>query len=257
MHVVTVLTIFPSIIESYCSQGVIGRARSRGLLSLNTVDLRDYANDVHRSVDDAPFGGGAGMLMRPEPVFRALDEVVLARPLIFVSPHGTPFTQAKARELASLPDGFSVLCGRYEGIDARVEDELVDEVISVGDFVLTGGELAALCVIDSTVRLVPEVLGNQESTRSESFENGLLEYPQYTRPAIFRELEVPAILLSGHHAEIDRWKRRESVLRTARLRPELLRSVSLSSEDVDLLLENGYAYLVDDVAGSAEADAGH
>ncbi|MGC8466175.1 MAG: tRNA (guanosine(37)-N1)-methyltransferase TrmD [Acidimicrobiales bacterium] len=257
MSVITVLTIFPSIIDSYCSQGVIGRACARDLVTVRSVDLREYTSDVHRSVDDAPFGGGAGMLMRPEPVFRAVEDLDPVGPLIYVAPFGRPFSQKKAQELASLPEGFTILCGRYEGIDARVEETLVDEVISVGDYVLTGGELAALCIIDAAVRLLPHVLGNEQSLRSESFENGLLEHPQYTRPSRYRSLDVPDVLLSGHHGEIDRWKRRQSVLRTARYRPDLLASASLSSEDVDLLFENGYAYVVNEVAGSTEADAGH
>jgi tRNA (guanine37-N1)-methyltransferase len=219
---VDVFTLFPELVDSYCGASILGRARGKGLLSVVTHNIRDHATDVHRSVDDAPFGGGAGMVMMPGPIFSAVEAVPEAhRPLILLSPAGTTFSQSLAQELASGP-GFSVLCGRYEGVDERVVEHLVDQEVSLGDFVLAGGELAALVVIEAVARLRPGVLGNDESSRDESFSSGLLEYPQYTRPAEFRGWGVPEVLRSGDHAKVAEWQRREAIERTQRRRPDLL-----------------------------------
>ncbi len=213
-----------------------------------------------RTVDDSPFGGGPGMVLMPEPVFRAVEAVETAeaaeaaeggsenggvpRPLLLLAPGGRPFTQAVAAELATLPGGFSLLCGRYEGVDQRVSDHLVDGELSVGDFVLAGGELGALVVIETVARLLPEVLGNEDSALDESFTSGLLEYPQYTRPADFRGWEVPAVLRSGDHAAVAAWRRAQSLLRTATRRPDLLERLrgegALTDDDVRSLAEQGY-----------------
>ena len=240
---VDVFTIFPEIIESYASVSILGRAQERGLLDLMAVDLRDGADDERRTVDDTPYGGGAGMVLKPEPIFRVVEEVDAqrgsARPLIALVPHGRPFDQGEARRLSQL-DGFSLLCGRYEGIDQRVLDELVDEELSAGDFVLAGGELAALCVIEAAVRLVPGVLGNEASPEEESFSEGLLEYPQWTKPASFRGLEVPQILRSGDHGKVATWRRAQALLRTAERRPDLIEARGgLSQEEQALLTELG------------------
>jgi len=240
---VDVFTIFPEIITSYASVSILGRAQESGILDLTAVDLRDGADDERRTVDDTPFGGGAGMILKPEPIFRMVEEVEAqrgpARPLIALVPHGRPFDQAEASRL-SLLDGFSLLCGRYEGIDQRVLDELVDEEISVGDFVLAGGELAALCVIEAAVRLVPGVLGNEASPEEESFAEGLLEYPQWTKPARFRDLEVPPVLRSGDHGKVAAWRRAQALLRTVKRRPDLIEARGgLSDEEQALVAEMG------------------
>src|ERR1700685_2801863 len=211
---VDVLTLFPDAIANYASTSVLGRASERGVWELHLHDLRDATDDVHRTVDDAPFGGGAGMVLRAEPILRTLDEHPdIARPLIALTPSGRPFTHAIAEELTAL-EGFSLLSGRYEGSDQRALDLAVDDEISLGDFVLAGGELAALCVIEAVVRLLPGALGNDESSLDESFSDGLLEYPQYTKPAVLRGVAVPEILRSGDHARIERWRRAQSLRRT-------------------------------------------
>ncbi len=240
---VDVFTIFPEIITSYASVSILGRAQESGILDLTAVDLRDGADDERRTVDDTPFGGGAGMILKPEPIFRMVEEVEAqrgpARPLIALVPHGRPFDQAEASRL-SLLDGFSLLCGRYEGIDQRVLDELVDEELSVGDFVLAGGELAALCIIEAAVRLVPGVLGNEASPEEESFAEGLLEYPQWTKPARFRDLEVPPVLRSGDHGKVAAWRRAQALLRTVERRPDLIEARGgLSDEEQALVAEMG------------------
>ncbi len=209
---IDVFTLFPEVIDHYAAASILGRARVGGLLDLRTHDVREATTDPHRSVDDAPFGGGAGMVLSPEPVFGAVERVAgsaagLPRPLVLLSPSGGRFDQDVARRLGRLPGGFSLLCGRYEGVDQRVADHLVDEELSVGDFVLAGGELAALVVVEAVVRLLPGVLGNDQSAGDESFTAGLLEYPQYTRPASFRGWEVPEVLRSGDHGRVDRWRR--------------------------------------------------
>jgi tRNA (guanine37-N1)-methyltransferase len=245
---VDVFTLFPEAVERYCTTSVLGRAQQSGALSVRAHDLRDGAEDAHRTVDDSPFGGGAGMVLMPEPVFRAVEAVAdLPRPLLLLAPGGRRFTQAVADELAALPHGFSLLCGRYEGVDQRIADHLVDGELSVGDFVLAGGELAALVVIETVARLLPLVLGNEDSALHESFSEGLLEHPQYTRPAEFRGWEVPEVLRSGDHGAVAAWRRTEALLRTADRRPDLLedlvRGSGLGDDDVRALAEHGYDVL--------------
>ncbi len=239
-------TIFPDVVVDYCTLSVLGRAASAGALDVRVHDLRDGAVDAHRSVDDSPFGGGAGMVLSPDPIFRCVESVPdLPRPLFLLGPGGRPFDQAVAVELAEHGgDGFSLLCGRYEGVDQRVADHLVDAELSVGDFVLAGGELAALVVVEAVARLLPDVLGNEESARDESFTAGLLEYPQYTRPAEFRGWPVPEVLRSGDHGAVAAWRRSQALLRTAEHRPDLLarlvRASALSASDVQALSAHGY-----------------
>jgi tRNA (guanine37-N1)-methyltransferase len=249
---IDVFTLFPEVIEHYADASILGRARVGGRLDLRTHDVRDAAQDPHRSVDDAPFGGGAGMVLAPEPVFRAVEDVAgmpdgLPRPLILLSPSGRRFDQVAAQELAGRTGGFSLLCGRYEGVDQRVADHLVDEELSVGDFVLAGGELAALVVIEAVVRLLPGVLGNDQSAADESFSVGLLEYPQFTRPAEYRGWDVPDVLRSGDHGRVDRWRKAEALVRTLRRRPDLVAARGgLSEDEVRLLVEHGEARLLRD-----------
>lgn len=236
---VDVLTIFPDVVEAYLDASVIGRARRSGLVRVAVHDLRRGASDPRRSVDDSPFGGGAGMVLAPEPVFAAVEAVGPARPLYLLSPGGRRFDQELARELVER-GAFSLLCGRYEGVDQRIVDHLVDGELSLGDFVLAGGELAALSVIEATVRLVPGVLGNEASSGEDSFSDGLLEYPQYTRPSEFRSWSVPEVLLSGDHARVTRWRRAQSLHRTLVHRPDLIEARGgLSEPDRRLLAEFG------------------
>lgn len=238
---IEVFTIFPGLIEGYLGESLIGKARARGLVDLRVHDLRLATADPHRSVDDSPFGGGAGMVLTPEPIFAAVEAAQPARPLFLLGPGGRRFDQARARELAASPDGFSLLCGRYEGVDQRVVDHLVDEELSIGDFVLAGGEAAALVVVEAVTRLVPGVVGNEESIAHESFSDGLLEEPQYTRPADFRGWDVPEVLRGGDHGRIARWRRAASLARTMRSRPELIEARGgLSDQEVQLLGEHGY-----------------
>jgi tRNA (guanine37-N1)-methyltransferase len=234
---VDLFTIFPGFFESPLSASLLGRARERGLLDVRLHDPRDWTTDRHRAVDDTPFGGGAGMVMMPEPLFAAVEAVDPPRPLFLLSAAGWPFDQAAAVELAGLRPGFSLLCGRYEGVDQRVADHLCDGELSVGDYVLAGGEAAALVVIEAVARLLPEVMGNEASAGEESFADGLVEYPQYTRPASFRGLEVPAILRSGDHARIARWRLAEALRRTRDRRPDLLERRGLSDAERALLNE--------------------
>ncbi len=246
---IDVFTLFPEAVAAYGSVSVLGRARDAGRLDLRAHDIRDAAHDVHRSVDDAPFGGGAGMVLAPAPVFEAVEAVDAAeglpRPLLLLSPSGRRFDQGVAEELAASPEGFSLLCGRYEGVDQRVADHLVDGELSIGDFVLAGGELAALVVVEAVARLLPGVLGNERSLGDESFAAGLLEYPQYTRPADFRGWEVPDVLRSGDHGRIATWQRVESLVRTVRRRPDLLdRRGGLTPEEVRLLTDAGEVRLL-------------
>ncbi len=236
---IDVLTIFPSMVDRFADESLLGRARREGLLDVRVHDLRAGASDVHRSVDDAPFGGGAGMVMAPGPIFETVDRVDPPRPLLLLGPAGRRFDQARAAELADT-DGFSLLCGRYEGIDHRVHDHLVDGELSIGDVVVGGGEVAAMVVLEAVGRLVPEVMGNEASGSDESFVDGMLEYPQYTRPAEYRGWAVPDVLRSGDHARIARWRRAQSLARTARLRPDLIElRGGLSDEDRRLLDEFG------------------
>jgi len=235
---VDVLTLFPQAIANYASTSVLGRAGDRDVWELHLHDLRDATDDVHRTVDDTPFGGGAGMVLRAEPILRTVDEHPgIARPLIALTPSGRPFTHALAQELAGL-EGFSLLCGRYEGIDQRALDLVVDDEISLGDFVLAGGELVALCVIEAVVRLRPGALGNDASSLEESFSDGLLEYPHYTQPAEVRGVAVPEVLRSGDHARIARWRRAQALHRTIARRPDLIAARGgLSAEDEAILAE--------------------
>lgn len=236
---IDVFTIFPDYLAGPLAVSLVGRARDAGLLDVRVHDPREYTTDAHRSVDDAPFGGGAGMVMMPEPLFAAVEAVQPARPLLLLSASGPRFDQARANELAT-SDGFSLLCGRYEGVDQRVADHCCDGELSVGDYVLAGGEAAALVVIEAVSRLVPGVMGNDASSSEESFaasDSGVLvEYPQYTRPARFRDWEVPEVLRSGDHARVDRWRRAQSLRRTRERRPDLIAG-PLSAADEQLLGE--------------------
>ena len=236
---IDVFTIFPDLVETMASASIIGRNRSAGTLDVRVHDLRMAAADRHRSVDDAPFGGGAGMVMMAQPLFDAVEAIKPPRPLYYLSPAGRRFDQAMAGELAS-GAGFSMLCGRYEGVDERVCEHLVDGELSVGDVVLAGGETAALVVLEAVARCVPGVLSNEASTVEESFRDGLLEYPQYTRPASFRGWSVPEVLLSGDHGRVARWRRAQSLARTIERRPDLIEGRGgLSDEERELLIEYG------------------
>ncbi|MGH9186327.1 MAG: tRNA (guanosine(37)-N1)-methyltransferase TrmD [Acidimicrobiales bacterium] len=240
---IEVFTIFPVMIETFASESVLGRAREQGNLDIRVHDLRSAATDPHRSVDDAPFGGGAGMVLMPGPLFGAVEAVAPPRPLYYLSPAGRRFDQNVARELAGL-DGFSLLCGRYEGVDERVREHLVDGELSIGDYVVAGGEVAAMVVLEAVGRLVPGVLGNDASAEDESFADGLLEYPQYTRPADFRGWEVPDVLRSGDHGRVARWRRAQAIARTVQLRPDLIAARGGLTADEAALLERecGIAY---------------
>ena len=234
---IDVFTIFPDLVDGFLSASLIGKARRDDVLDIRVHDLRSCATDPHRSVDDAPFGGGAGMVLAPEPVFAAVEEADPVRPLYLLTPGGRSFDQSVARELAEL-DGFSLLCGRYEGVDQRVADHLCDGELSVGDVVLAGGEVASLLVIEAVGRLVPGVMGNDTSAEDESFSDGLLEYPQYTRPAEFRGWHVPDVLRSGDHARVARWRKAMALARTLQSRPDLIEARGgLTSEDEKLLIE--------------------
>lgn len=236
---IDVFSIFPDLIESFTSQSLIGRARRAQLVDLRTYDLRDAATDRHRSVDDSPFGGGPGMVLKPEPIFLAVEANEPPRPLLLLSPSGRMFDQSYASELADL-SGFSLLCGRYEGVDHRVRTHLVDGEVSIGDFVVSGGEIAALAMIEAVARLLPGVMGNDESGEEESFSGGLLEYPQWTRPWDFRGMKPPEILLSGDHGLLQRWRQAKSLEMTLRLRPDLIECRGgLTSNEEQLLTEFG------------------
>ena len=234
---IDVFTLFPGLIDGFTSESIIGRARRDGLLDLRVHDPRDHTSDNHRTVDDTPFGGGAGMVMKPEPIFDAVEAAEPPRPLLLLSPSGRTFGQADAAELAAT-GGFSLLCGRYEGVDQRVREHLIDGEVSIGDYVLSGGEVAALVVIEAVTRLVPGVMGNQASAEDESFSDGLLEYPHYTRPWEYRGWEAPEVLRSGDHARVARWRRAQSLRLTLDRRPDLIeRRGGLSADDQALLDE--------------------
>lgn len=234
---IDVFSIFPEMVDQFCSQSLLGRARSNGQVDLRCHDIRAHATDVHRTVDDTPFGGGAGMLMRPEPIFDAVEAARPPRPLVLLGPGGERFDQRIAGILAS-GDGFSLLCGRYEGVDHRVREHLVDHEISVGDVVLAGGEVAACLVIEAVTRLLPGVMGNAESPVTESFgDTGLLEEPQWTRPAEFRGWQVPEVLRSGDHARIEAWRRLQALRRTVLARPDLISARGGLSEAEKTALE--------------------
>ncbi|MGC8834421.1 MAG: tRNA (guanosine(37)-N1)-methyltransferase TrmD [Armatimonadota bacterium] len=237
---VDIITIFPEMVRSAASFSILGRAQEKGLLDFHAVDLRNYTTDRHRTTDDAPFGGGAGMVMKPEPIFAAVEHAVAQGPgrprVVLTSPRGRKYNQLLAEELAREPH-IVIICGRYEGVDERVCQQLVTDEISIGDYVLTGGELAALVILDSVVRLLPGALGDEESAVHESFSSGLLEHPHYTRPAEFRGMKVPEVLLTGDHQVVRRWQRKEALRVTWLRRPELLASAPLSVSDRALLEE--------------------
>jgi tRNA (guanine37-N1)-methyltransferase len=234
---IDVFTLFPEIIEEFSAHSLLGRATSSGQVDIRTHDIRAHATDAHRTVDDTPFGGGAGMLMRPEPIFAAVEHVDPPRPLFLLGPGGRRFDQSVAHQLAGL-GGFSLLCGRYEGVDQRVREHLVDHEISVGDVVLAGGEVAACLVIEAVTRLLPGVMGNAVSPVTESFgEAGLLEEPQWTRPAEFRGWAVPEVLRGGDHARIEKWRRAQALWRTMQQRPDLIEARGGLTEAEKALLE--------------------
>ena len=239
---IDILTLFPEMFEGPFSVSIIKRAREKGLININTINIRDFAHDKHRIVDDYPFGGGAGMVMKPEPVFEAVDYAKKGSrgspKVILLCPQGRVFDQETAKRLAN-ENSLIFICGHYEGIDERVREKLVDEEISIGDFVLTGGELPAMVIVDALTRLIPGALGEEESFVTDSFYNGLLEYPQYTRPREYAGLTVPEILLSGDHEKIRKWRRLMSLKRTMARRPDLLQNINLTKEDKALLEKNG------------------
>jgi tRNA (guanine37-N1)-methyltransferase len=233
---IDVFTIFPGMVEHFADQSLVGKARAVGRLDIRVHDLRSCATDVHRSVDDSPFGGGAGMVLMPEPIFAAVDKVEPPRPLLYLGPAGRRLDQAVARELAG-SGGFSLLCGRYEGVDERVREHLCDGELSIGDYVLSGGEVAAMVVIEAVGRLVPGVMGNEASADDESFADGLLEYPHYTRPADFRGWAVPEVLRSGDHGRVARWRRAQALRRTVERRPDLVEARGGLTDAETALLE--------------------
>jgi tRNA (guanine37-N1)-methyltransferase len=235
---IDVVTIFPKMVEAGLAEGVVGRARTAGLLDIVVHNLRDFTTDRHHVVDDVPFGGGPGMVMKPEPFFAALNVIRERRGspdvVALLSPAGERFSQQGAKRLAAMRH-LVLLCGRYEGIDERVKDALATEEISIGDYVLSGGEIPALTVIDAVARLVPGVVGDDQSVEGDSFTRGLLDYPHYTRPAEFEGRQVPGVLLSGHHAEIRRWRREAALRRTQERRPDLLASAELDADEQEWL----------------------
>ena len=234
---IDVFTLFPQLVDNFCSESLLGRARNEKLVDVRSHDLREHTTDVHHSVDDAPFGGGAGMVLRAEPVFDSFEKSGAPRPLLLLSPGGKPFDQAFANKLASL-DGFSLLSGRYEGVDHRIREHLVDEEVSVGDVVLAGGEVGACLIIEAVTRLLPGVMGNAMSPITESFgASGLLEEPHYTRPAEFRGWQVPEVLRNGNHAQIERWRRAQALHRTLTKRPDLVELRGGITKDEQRLLE--------------------
>jgi tRNA (guanine37-N1)-methyltransferase len=238
---IDVLTIFPSMIDCFLQYGIIGRAIKNRSLEIFVHDLRDFTKDKHRQVDDQPYGGGAGMVMKPEPFFAGVRNIAesLGRDFnrskrILMTPQGRILNQKTAKRFAA-HDWILIFCGRYEGVDARVEDELCTDVVSVGDYILSGGETPAMVLIETISRLIPGVVGSQESLLDETFENGLLEYPQYTRPEVFENLTVPGVLLSGDHKKISDWRRQQSINRTLKRRPDLLSKADLTDEEIKRL----------------------
>lgn len=235
-----VLTLFPEMFHGFLHTSIIKKAHEKGLVETSIINFRDFATDKHKTVDDTPYGGGGGMVLKPQPIFDAVDHLLKdvdhRPPILLMSPQGEPFSQRKAEELAR-HSRLIILCGHYEGYDERIREHLATEEISIGDYVLTGGELPAMVVMDSVSRLITGVLGNESSAVSDSFSTGLLEYPQYTRPAEYRGYRVPDVLLSGHHLKIEKWRREQSLLRTWERRPDLLETADLSSEDRAFLKE--------------------
>ena len=236
---IDIVSLFPEMFAGPLGCSIIGRAREAGLVDLNVINPRDFTSDKHHIVDDYPFGGGAGMLMKPEPFFSCVESLIAGkaeqRRVILMSPAAPRFCQADAERLSRCSH-LVLLCGHYEGVDERVREQLCDEALSIGDYVLTGGELPAMIVADSVVRLLPGALGAEDGAAKDSYSSGLLEYPQYTRPRQYREWEVPPVLLSGNHAEIERWRRQQSLRRTWELRPDLLEAAKLSPADLKYLL---------------------
>lgn len=235
-----VITIFPEIFHAYLNEGILKKALQKGLIEVHVHNLRDFTKDKHKTVDDYPYGGGSGMVMKPEPFFDAMSALFpdkAQRRVIMLSPAGKKFDQSTAEELSKENRQLVFLCGRYEAIDERVKIALVDDEISIGDYILTGGELAALVIIDAITRLLPGGLGNNRSVEAESFSWGILDYPHYTRPSLFRTMLVPEILLSGNHKEIMRWRRKEALRRTLERRPDLIEKTNLSNDDYTLLSE--------------------
>lgn len=235
-----IITIFPEIFHAYLGTGILKKALQKRLFEVTVHNLRDYAKDRHRTVDDYPYGGGAGMVLKPEPLFTAVETICpdrTERRVIMLSPAGKKFNQEMAEELSREKRRLLFLCGRYEAIDERVRIALVDDEVSIGDYILTGGELPALVMIDAVTRLIPEVLGDERSAKEDSFSSGILDYPHYTRPPVFKDMAVPEVLLSGNHSEIWRWRRKEALRRTLKRRPELLEKIKLSDEDHKLISE--------------------
>lgn len=236
-----VLTLFPEMIEQTLSHSIMGRAQRDGFISIEATNIRDYTLNKQKHVDDYPYGGGAGMVMQGQPIYDAYQSLMpraKGARVVYMTPQGRPFTQRVAEELVQ-EESLVFLCGHYEGVDERLIEEIVTDEISLGDFVLTGGELAAITIIDAVSRLVPGVLGKEESFADESFSDGLLEYPQYTRPPVFMGREVPEVLLSGHHANVAKWRREQALLRTAKKRPDLLKTAELTKKDLKFLQEQG------------------
>ena len=228
-----ILSVFPEMFESPLNHSILKRAQEKGMAEIHLHNIRDYAEDKHRMTDDAPYGGGGGMVMKVEPIDRALASIVPSRDnalVVLLTPQGETFNQKLAEEMSRY-FRIVLVCGHYEGVDERVRDHLVDREISIGDFVLTGGELSAMVIVDAVTRLIPGVLGNNESASYDSFSTGLLEYPHYTRPGIYRDWQVPEVLLSGNHRDIESWRRKESLKRTYLRRPDLLEKIELSAED--------------------------
>ena len=235
-----IVTIFPRMIEAGLAEGILARAVQRGLFRVRVRDLRDFTDDRHRTVDDVPYGGGPGMVLKVGPIFRAVEAIRRdggeSQAIVLVSPHGRRFTQAEAGRLAAL-DRVTVLCGRYEGIDDRVREGLATEELSIGDYVLSGGELPALVIVDAVARLIPGVVGDEDSVAGDSFSRGLLDFPHYTRPAEFGALKVPEVLVSGHHGEIRKWRKRRALELTLTKRPDLLAEAELDVEEQEILRE--------------------
>lgn len=236
---IDILTLFPEMFTGPFDASIIKRARDKGLLDINLHNIRDFSQNKHHTVDDTPYGGGAGMVMQAEPIFKAMEFIAEQQPVervIMMCPQGRPFTQQIAKELAS-QQSLVLICGHYEGIDERVKERLVTDEISIGDYVLTGGELPAMVVVDAVARMIPGVLGEMASAEADSFYDGLLEHPHYTKPRLYRGMEVPEVLLSGHHGNIEKWRRRQSLLRTLERRPDLLEKASLTEHDIKVLKE--------------------
>ena len=234
---ITILTIFPEMFESVLNSSILGRARAQGILDIRCVDIRPFSDRKHKNTDDYPFGGGAGMVMLAQPILDAMRSVTgddFQGRRIYLGPRGRTLSTAVARELAQEKE-LVLLCGHYEGVDQRALDKCIDEEISIGDYILTGGELAAMVLTDCVARFIPGVLGSAESPEEESFSDGLLEYPQYSRPEVWRGKAVPPILMSGHHANVEKWRREQSLLRTRQRRPDLLEDANLSKTDLKFL----------------------